>query len=176
MRLVAREHSHRLSLTEWAVLALLAEHPVHPFALARNLAPDGDLGHVFTVRRPLVYRALDRLVSLDLARSERTEPGDAGPTRTIRRITDRGREDVDRWLQTPVYRVRDLRIEFILKAELLRRSGRPTARLVDRQRVALDDRLARLESLPPQPDAADLWRHHNAGAARAFLNDRFWQS
>jgi hypothetical protein len=47
---------------EWAVLGLLAEQPTHGFATAEALAPDGVVGRIWTMRRPLVYRALDVLV------------------------------------------------------------------------------------------------------------------
>ena len=71
-----------LSLTEWVVLAVLVEAPIHGFAIAKELRPDTDLGRILTVHRPLVYRALDRLVAAGLAEPHHTEPGAAGPTRT----------------------------------------------------------------------------------------------
>jgi len=33
-----------LTVGEWAVLALLGEQPAHGFALARAMAPDGEVG------------------------------------------------------------------------------------------------------------------------------------
>ena len=56
-----------LSPTEHAVLGLLAEAPTHGFTIPKELAPGTSVGRVLTVRRPLVYRALDRLVALRLA-------------------------------------------------------------------------------------------------------------
>ncbi|MBU1228026.1 MAG: PadR family transcriptional regulator [Actinobacteria bacterium] len=161
----------RRSLGEWAVLGLLAEEPAHPFALARLLGSGGPLGRVLTVRRPLVYRAVDRLADDGLVVAERTEPGEAGPERTVYRITVAGQCDLDAWLGTPVAHIRDLRLGFLLKVALLRRSGRPTAPLVRAQREALSGALASLATLPNDPDDADLWRHHNAAAAAAFLED-----
>jgi len=52
-----------LSLNEWVCLALLTEKPSHGFALAKQLAPDSDLGRILTVRRPLVYAAAKRAVT-----------------------------------------------------------------------------------------------------------------
>jgi hypothetical protein len=40
-----------LSLAEWAVLALLCEGDAHGWMLVRVLAPDAELGAVWTVRR-----------------------------------------------------------------------------------------------------------------------------
>ena len=53
--------------------------PAHPFALSRLLGGGGPLGKVLTVRRPLVYRAVERLAHDGLIERERTEPGEAGP-------------------------------------------------------------------------------------------------
>ena len=61
---MARTRSEELSPGEWAVLALLNERPTHGFALARALAPGGEIGRVWSFRRPLVYRALETLQSL----------------------------------------------------------------------------------------------------------------
>ena len=160
------------SVTEWAVLGLLAERPSHGFAIARQLAAGSDVGRVLTVRRPLTYRALDRLVVDGLAVRQHTEPGDAGPTRQICRITPRGRRRLDEWLTEPVNHVRDLRIELLLKLVLLRRADRSSESLIDRQRRALTatfDALNRCAD--PDEDEVDVWRRHAAVAASAFLDD-----
>ncbi|MCB0996264.1 MAG: PadR family transcriptional regulator [Acidimicrobiales bacterium] len=158
------------SLTEWVVLALLAESPMHGFAVGKELRPDTDLGRVLTVHRPLVYRALDRLVAAGLAEPHHTEPGDAGPNRTLHRPTRRGRARLDRWLDRPVDHIRDLRIEFVVKLRLNQRRGRDATRLVTAQRAALGPTFERL-ARAPDDDVVDSWRRHNAAAARSFLDD-----
>lgn len=160
-----------LSLNEWVVLALLAEGPAHGFALARELEAGSDLGRILTVRRPLVYRALDRVVTAGLAEPHHTEPGTAGPNRTVHVVTTTGRRAVRRWLDRPVDHVRDLRIEFLAKLRLRARSGRDPAELVVAQRRALADTLEGLLALEDGADEVDLWRHHNAAAVAAFLDD-----
>lgn len=161
----------RRSLGEWAVLGLLAEASAHPFALARLLDGAEPLGRIVTVRRPLVYRAVDRLSRDGLVERQRTEPGSSGPDRTVYRITPPGEQHLAAWLSEPVVHIRDLRLGFLLKVALLRRSGLPTAGLIERQWDALSEALDALAALPPEPDEADLWRHHNAAAATAFLRD-----
>lgn len=158
-----------LSLTEWVVLALLAERPTHGFAIARELQAGSDLGRIFTVHRPLVYRALDRLVKDALAEPHQVEPGDSGPNRTLHRPTRRGRGAVDRWLDRPVGHVRDLRMEFLAKLRLNQRQGRDPAALIRAQRSALAPALDHLTSMPGD-DVVDLWRGHTAAAARDFLD------
>lgn len=159
-----------LSLTEWVVLALVAESPTHGFAVARELQADTDLGRILTVHRPLVYRALDRLRDAALVEQLATEPGDAGPNRTVMRATRSGRAALRRWFVTPVDHVRDLRIEFLIKLRLTERVGRDESVLVDAQRVELADTLATLAGASRAPDVVDRWRQHNAAAARDFLD------
>lgn len=167
---MARRTTPDLSLTEWVVLALVAESPTHGFAVSKQLRPDSDLGRVLTVHRPLVYRALDRLGDHELVEEVQTEPGDGGPQRTVNRATRRGKTAVDRWLDSPVEHVRDLRIEFLVKLRLSQRRGRDASGLVRAQRAVLTPMFDGLTH-PPTDDVVDRWRHGNAVAARQFLDD-----
>jgi DNA-binding PadR family transcriptional regulator len=157
-----------LSVNEWVVLALLAEQSAHGFALARELETGTDLGRVLTVHRPLVYRALGRLVDAGLAEAYQPEPGDGGPSRRTHRATPHGQAAVGTWLERPVVHIRDLRIEFLVKMRLRERSGRQTSRLVKDQRRQLANTLDELQH--GDGDVVDQWRHHNAVAVRQFLD------
>ena len=123
-----------LSLTEWVVLALVGEAPTHGFAVARELQAETDLGRILTVHRPLVYRALSRLEEAGLVEEAATEPGDAGPNRTVMRATRRGKAALKRWFVHPVDHIRDLRIEFLIKLRLTERRGNDAQPLVAAQR------------------------------------------
>lgn len=105
------------------MLALVRERPAHGFAIAKEFAQDSDLGRIWTVPRPLVYRALARLEALGLIEALVVEPGQRGPTRTRFRSTRAGGREVDRWLQTPAVHVRDLRTRLLLQFRLLDRRG-----------------------------------------------------
>jgi DNA-binding PadR family transcriptional regulator len=159
-----------LSLNEWAVLGLLVERPRHGYDIAAELQPDARIGQVWRLTRPLVYRAIERLHALDLAQAERTEPGHAGPTRTVHTATRAGRQRLHDWLDRPVGHVRDIRAEFLLKLILAQRLGHDTARLVEAQRHRLDARVAELHPPPPPDEIVALWRYHSARAARDFLD------
>jgi PadR family transcriptional regulator AphA len=161
----------RPSLSEYAVLGLLAGGPAHGFALSKALGPGADLGRIITVRRPLVYRALDRLVAAGLAEPTHSEPGAAGPNRLVHRITPAGRRAMNRWLAKPVGHVRDMRIEFQLKLAVLDRLGRSPLGLIRRQREVLAPTLAALDSPSESIDSLELWRRNNAIAAGAYLTD-----
>jgi PadR family transcriptional regulator AphA len=134
------------------------------------LGEDGELGRVLTVRRPLVYRAAERLAAAGLCRPDHTEPGEGGPERTVYRTTPAGRRALAKWLAEPVARVRDLRLEFLLKVRLTRRAGRSPLPLAQAQRAALATRLDWLATAG-EGDEVALWRRHSARAAQAFLEE-----
>lgn len=159
-----------LSVTEYAVLGVLAERPSHGFAIARELSAKGDVGRIITVRRPLVYRALDRLVHNDLAKPVHTEKGDAGPNRVVHRATGTGRRELSRWLSRPVDHVRDMRIELLLKIALLIRSQVSPASLIDAQRELIQPTLRALDEAVSS-DPVEIWRQHSARAAGTFLEE-----
>ena len=156
-------------LTEWVVLGLLAEAPTHGFALARLLAPGGEVGRVWSASRPLTYRAIDQLAADGLIEPVRTEPG-RGPQRTVHELTDAGRAELAAWLRTPVPRFRDVRAVLLAKLLLLERAGRSTRRLRAAQRKAFAPLLAEVRARPPI-DAVARWRRAQAEAIAAFLDD-----
>src|SRR4029079_16632136 len=87
-----------LSLTDWAVLGIVAEAPTHGFAIARALSATGDVGQVWTVARPLVYRSLTTLADRGLIEERGETQSGHGPTRTMVRATRAGRAALVRWL------------------------------------------------------------------------------
>lgn len=160
-----------LSLTEWAVLGLLATAPAHGFALARELEARGPVGRVWTVPRPLVYRAIGRLEHQALIHPHATEPGAGGPQRTVYRIERRGQAALERWLGTPVGHLRDVRSELLLKLVLCRRHGVDARPLVVRQQDVFRPHLAALDlALGHQVDPVTRWRHESAQAVVRFLD------
>ena len=110
------------------------------------------------------------MAAAGLCRPDHTEPGAGGPERTVYRATRAGRRVLAKWLAEPVSRVRDLRLEFLLKVRLTRRAGRSPLGLVQAQRAALAPRLGAL-SAGEEDDEVALWRRHSARSARGFLED-----
>src|SRR5580658_10237043 len=111
-----------LSLAEWVVLAVVAERPTHGFPIARLVAGDGELGRIWQVPRPVVYRAMSRLAESHLIAEDGNEAG-RGPQRTIYAVTAAGQDAVDGWLDTPVEHFRDVRSHLLMKLALLHRRG-----------------------------------------------------
>jgi DNA-binding PadR family transcriptional regulator len=162
-----------LSLTEWAVLALVAEQPTHGFAIAKELAPDGDLGQIWTVRRPIVYRALAHLEEQSLIEALGDEPGHRGPVRTRVGPTRTGKAAVDRWLDTPAQHFRDLRTQLLLQLRFRDRRGLDLSKLAT---VQLERLSPILDALQEQVDINDgfagllaRWRYESAQAAARVL-------
>ena len=69
------------SFAEWVCLTLITQKVSHGWALGTMLAPDGELGRIWTLSRPLTYRAIDGLVDKGLitrtrsGRRPRPRPG-----------------------------------------------------------------------------------------------------
>ena len=124
-----------LSLTEWVVLALLSETPSHGFAIARTLSRTTALGQVWTVPRPLVYRALGRLEEQGLIVEVGEEPGDPGPRRMVYEATGKGRKAAANWRGEPVRHLREVRSAFLAKVLLRQRAGEELRPLVVEQRA-----------------------------------------
>jgi DNA-binding PadR family transcriptional regulator len=162
------------SLTEHVVLALLAEGTTHGWAVATLLAPQGEVGRVWTVRRALVYRAVSQLLEAGLIRDAGEEPSERGPRRTLLRTTARGTRLTRRWLCAPVQHVRDLRTELLVKLLLAERAGVDTTSLVEEQRALLVPQAEELERRLAAADGFDAvllgWRVEATAAALRFLD------
>jgi DNA-binding PadR family transcriptional regulator len=162
-----------LSVPEWLVLAILGQQPMHGFAVAQLTAPDGELGRVWHIPKAVIYRAIGRLVEPGLIAPEGTEPG-LGPQRTVYAATPAGHAAAQRWMQTPVDHVRDIRSQLLLKLALLDRAGDDPAGLLRRQREVLEPIVRAIEASSVHDGGFDAtllaWRKANALAALDFLD------
>lgn len=157
----------QLSLAEAVCLTLVAREPRHGWSIVKALAPEGEIGRVWTLSRPLTYRALDALAAAELIAPKGSEPG-AGPPRTIWKATPSGRRASNAWLRRPVAHPRDMRTEFLLKLEL----GAPAAELARKQLAAFEPVFAGLAraATAAGDDLVVRWRVESAQAARRFLD------
>lgn len=163
-----------LSPGDWAVLGAVAERPTHGFALAQMLAPDGSLGRVWSLPRPVVYQVIKKLLGLGLLAEKGVEPGVRGPARTIVAVTVPGRRVLDRWLAEPVDHVRDVRSMLLLKLALLDRVGGDPAPLLAAQRDRLQPVIEALEAGRDRSQGFERvlveWRISSSRATVAFLD------
>jgi PadR family transcriptional regulator AphA len=164
-----------LSLSEWAVLGLVAEGQTHGFAVAREFAPDGAIGKIWTMPRPLVYRAITSLVAKELVAETGWARGDAAPQRRLLAATKTGRDAIGVWLVQPVAHVRDARTELLIKLLLLDRAGIDATPLLVAQKIAVEPMLESLRGqLEPghDPDSTIIrWRLYSTEALLRFLDD-----
>jgi len=163
-----------LSLAEWTVLAVLSERPTHGFAIAQLTAPGGELGRIWHIPRPIVYRAIGRLLESGLVTPDAVESG-RGPQRTIYTVTPQGREAVAHWLDTPVQHVREVRSHLLVKLALLDRAGIDPAGLLKRQKATLEPIAQAIKAERPQRPGFDAtllaWRRAATAATIGFLDD-----
>ncbi|MBO0684405.1 MAG: helix-turn-helix transcriptional regulator [Candidatus Dormibacteraeota bacterium] len=163
-----------LSPGEWAVLGLLVERPRHGFALVKAMAPGGEIGRVWSLPRPLVYRALSTLEAKGLASATGLERSDVGPLRQVVAPTDDGRDKLFDWLSTPVDHLRDVRSLLMLKLALTSRLDRDPQPLMEAQARHFSLLVQALERRADE--AANrfdrllmLWRLESAQAAMRFF-------
>lgn len=155
-----------LGLAEAVCLTLVVREPQHGWSIVKALAPDGEIGRVWSLSRPLTYRALDSLATAALIEPRGSEPG-AGPPRTIWRATPSGRRASRAWLRRPVPHLREMRTAFLLKLEL----GAPASELACAQLELFEPVLAGLRraAAADPDDVVARWRVESGRAARRFL-------
>lgn len=156
------------------MLALISEGPTHGFAISQLTSPDGRLGRIWHIPKPVIYRAIGRLEAAGLIAPQSVEPG-RGPQRTIYSATVAGRRAVRAWLDTPVEHVRDVRSQLLVKLALLDRAGTDATALLRRQKAVLQPIASAIatERSPCEGFDATLlaWRRATASAALSFLDD-----
>ncbi|NMI00976.1 PadR family transcriptional regulator [Pseudonocardia acidicola] len=162
------------ALPEWTVLAVLREQPRHGFAIAGLTAPEGELGRVWQIPRPVIYRALGRLEDANMVVPTTVESG-PGPQRTVYAVTDSGAAAVDAWLQEPIEHVREIRSHLLMKLALLERRGIDPTELLRRQREVLEPIVRAIAAERDRHQGFDAvllaWRHSTAGAALRFVDE-----
>ena len=140
----------------------------------RSLRPDAEIGRIWSLSRPLTYRAIDQLIERGLVEPVGSEPGAAGPNRTILAATRSGHTRLRRWLQTPVEHLRDLRSELLLKIVLAERCGVAIDEMLMAQQHRLDEQSQALAATAfdrhgAVVDTVSLWRYEATQAGRRFL-------
>ncbi len=104
---------------EYAILAMLRLGPKHGYEMARFLEHDG-LPDVTRVEQSLLYAYLKNLDRRGLIAGEEVRAG-LSPPRRVFHLTEQGEALVDDWLRRPVARLREVRLDFMLKLYFLHR-------------------------------------------------------
>ncbi len=156
------------------MLALLCERPAHGWALARHLSTSGELGSIWSLTRPLVYRSLEILEERGLIAPAGSEPGARGPNRTIFRATPAGHEAVQEWLQEPVEHVREGRSLLLLKLVFAQRTCVDPRPMLQAQLATLEDAIGAIEERMAESDGTDAillrFRLESSRAVERFID------
>src|SRR4051794_1639497 len=166
----ARSKAVELSFAEHVCLALVAEGVSHGWAIGSLLAPDGELGRIWSLTRPLTYRAVDGLAAKRLISRRGAKTGQ-NRDRVVLALTARGRQVSREWLDAPIEHLRDVRTELLLKLALRGRAGLAPGPLLSAQAERFEPLIAALSihQAKTQDDLVALWRRENARAVRRFL-------
>lgn len=117
---------------EHLVLGLLGVRPMHGYEMARLLAEE-ELVTVCPVEQSLLYAYLRNLEDRGLVRWDERRVGKR-PPRKLYELTASGHNALRAWLAEPVDRIREIRLEFLLKLYFLHHADPAAERtLVARQ-------------------------------------------
>ncbi len=108
-----------LTPAEHAILGLVYQRPAHGYQIAHEMASDSGLGLICPLQRSNVYFLLGNLERRGLIEVEQRRD-DAYPPKTVLKATAAGRRAFEAWIWQPVTRLREVRLDFLLKAYFLR--------------------------------------------------------
>jgi DNA-binding PadR family transcriptional regulator len=124
-----------LTPAEYGVLGLLREKPAYGYELQRHFSGRRGLGRVCPVEPGMVYANLKSLSGLELI--DGAWDNTTYPPRAIYKATDLGEATFLRWLVAPVARMREVRLDFLVKLFFaLKEDGALAAQLIDAQIAA----------------------------------------
>ena len=102
---------------EYAVLGMLALRPMHGYEMARFFDRD-ELSDVCPIEQSLLYTYIRNVEERALVTFHEERIGQR-PPRKCYVLSEAGRSLLDRWLHQPVERMREVRLEFLLKLYFL---------------------------------------------------------
>lgn len=162
------------TFAEHVCLALVVDGVSHGWALGTLLDPAGEIGRIWSLSRPLTYRAVEQLVAKGLLVRTGRDSG-RGRDRVVLAASPDGRRVAERWLDEPVDHLRDVRTELLVKLTLRARTGRDNEALLAAQRAHFEPFIEALTSAADGPegggDLVGLWRRESARAVRRFLDE-----
>jgi DNA-binding PadR family transcriptional regulator len=102
---------------EYAILGLLGERPMHGYEMARYFDRD-DLSEVCPIEQSMLYTYLRNVEERKLVTWTEVRVG-LRPPRKLYELSAAGAALLDSWLGEPVQRLREVRLEFLLKLYFL---------------------------------------------------------
>jgi DNA-binding PadR family transcriptional regulator len=123
-----------LSAAEYAIIGLVQQQPMHGYQVAREMAPNQGLGLICPLRLSNVYFLLGNLDRRSLIAVDHRSQ-DAYPPRTVYKATAAGEKAFDSWLRQPPTRLREVRLDFLLKLYFLQGKDSESLRELIEQQI-----------------------------------------
>ena len=124
-----------LTPAEYGILGLLREKPTYGYELQRHFSGRQGLGRVCPVEPGMVYASLKSLSGLELI--DGSWDNTTYPPKAVYATTDLGEASFQRWLLAPVARIREVRLDFLVKLYFALKENRDLAsRLIEGQLAA----------------------------------------
>jgi molybdopterin-binding protein len=156
-----------LSFAEQVVLTLADGGITQGAELVRALRSDGTVGRIWTLSRPLTYRAVETLGTKGFL--HRTVSG-GGRDRVQVAVTAEGHRAVAQFLGEPVLHLREVRVELLVKLTLRSAAGLDNATFLVEQRTVLLPIIDALRVARAGGDVVAEWRAEHAAAVERFLD------
>jgi DNA-binding PadR family transcriptional regulator len=163
-----------LTPAEYGILGLLRQKPAYGYELQRHFSGQRGLGRVCPVEPGMVYANLKSLSGLELI--DGAWDNSTYPPKAIYTATDAGEAAFQRWLLAPVARMREVRLDFLVKLYFALQEDRDLAmRLVEAQLAATQEYADEIEreqrALQDEPSEFDaIVLDSKASAARITID------
>jgi DNA-binding PadR family transcriptional regulator len=162
-----------LTPAEYAVLGLVRRKPTYGYELQRQLSGLRGLGRVCPVEPAMVYAILKSLSGLELIDGE--WDNSAYPPKAVYTATEAGEVEFARWLRRAVGRMREVRLDFLVKLYFAMDEDPVLAReLMTSQIEACSDYAEQIEREQAGDDLAGFDRIVLASKASAARITREW--
>lgn len=158
-----------VTLESGLCLALIRNGCDHGYVIAQRFLPEADIGQIYTLSRPAVYRELQYLERVGWVLSSEAR-GNRGQKMRSLRLSKSGAQVVEKWMASPVAHIRDVRTEFLAKVVLLQEGGEDASVLMQKQREFFKPTFEAL--LHERDDSVvALWRREQVRAVSRFLDE-----
>lgn len=103
---------------EYALLGFICQRPTHGYEIHRFLTKQDGIGALWKIKQSQLYALLDKLENSSYL-SYVIENQDTYPARKIYHATEFGRQEFEKWLDSPVSSPRTIRQDFMAKVYFL---------------------------------------------------------
>ncbi len=139
---------------EYALLGLLSKGPQHGYELTRAFSPDEELGAICRLEQSQLYAFLKKLEHLGYLKGT-VEAQEGRPSRRVLALTATGQAEFRHWVESPVLKPREVRLQFLLKLYFAREFGEETiAGLITRQIAACEQFIRKVQATPGSQSAS----------------------